>query len=67
MTKTERLRIRIEAQEEVIRRHEEKIEHERRKPLPNGGLIHHWGAEIRAAEEKIERLQRRLSALRRRG
>lgn len=66
MTKTERLRSRIEAQERVIREHEEEIAQERQKLGPNWGLIQHWGSEIQAAQKKIARLQRRWAALRRR-
>jgi hypothetical protein len=50
---------------EAFERMEEKIAHERQQSNPNGGLIGHWRAEIRAAQKKIARLQRRLAALRR--
>jgi peptidoglycan hydrolase CwlO-like protein len=43
-----------------ITEHEDKIELEQKKDLPDQGLIHHWQKEIRAFEKGIQQAQKRL-------
>lgn len=43
-----------------ILEHENKIKKERGKPFPDGGRIHHWEAEIRAFQDSLKRVLKRL-------
>ena len=50
-----------------ILEHQQKIESEQAKSLPNQGLIAHWESEIGAFTIRVRRLEDRLARRRRRG
>ena len=60
MGRSKRIRKDLAGLEGALRRHQEKIEIERAKPMPDSGRIAHWEAEIRAFRKQIDRLLRRL-------
>ena len=49
-----------ESREARIQEHREKIQQEKRKEIPDDGLIRHWEREIVAFETGIRSAQRRL-------
>lgn len=61
------IRLAIQGLRTQIDRHLEKIDLERARPHPNDDLIRHWEREIEAFTERMERLEARLTARRRRG
>jgi hypothetical protein len=61
------LRLAIQGLREQIDLHREKIALEQAKPHPNDRLIRHWEQEITAFTGRLERLESRLAAKRRRG
>jgi predicted nucleic acid-binding Zn-ribbon protein len=42
-----------------IQEHEEKIRREQEKPVPDHGLIRHWGREIEALKQGLEKAKKR--------
>lgn len=60
MGRNKKLRIRIDSLALRITDHQIKIALERQRPTPNVSLIRHWAVEIRAWEQTIEQLTRRL-------
>lgn len=61
------IRLAIQGLRNQIDLHRDKINFELAKPNPNERLIHHWEQEIEAFNERLERLEARLTARRRRG
>jgi peptidoglycan hydrolase CwlO-like protein len=57
----QKLRKRIASLERVIEEHCKKLAEEQAKPQPNQRLIAYWEKEIRARQETVERLKRRLA------
>jgi hypothetical protein len=55
-----RYRRKKESLEARIKEHREKIAQERRKVMPDAGLIHHWEREIVAFQSGIEHALKRL-------
>ena len=60
MGRNKKLRIRIESLQQRITDHQIKIALERQRETPNVSLIRHWVVEIKAWEQTIEQLTRRL-------
>ena len=60
MGRNKRIRKDLAGLERALRKHEEKIEAERAKPIPNSKRIAHWEAEIRSFRKQMDRLLRRL-------
>jgi len=60
MSRNKHIRKDIAGWERAVRKHEEKIESERAKPVPDSARIVHWEAEIRSFRKQIDRLIRRL-------
>jgi len=60
MGKNKRIRKRIDSLEGRIRQHEQKIEEEKKRVIPDAGLINHWEIEIKGWQEQIERKHKRL-------
>jgi hypothetical protein len=56
----QKLRARLASVEWRIEQHNRKIAIERRKAMPDAGLISHWEAEISKWENQRARLLRRL-------
>lgn len=61
------VRLVIQGLREQIDLHREKIANELQKPQPNQRIVRHWELEIEAFSERLERLETRLAAKRRRG
>ncbi len=61
------IRLAIQGLRNQIDSHLDKINFERTKPEPNEEVIRHWQQEIDAFTERLERLEARLAARRRRG
>jgi peptidoglycan hydrolase CwlO-like protein len=61
------IRLAIQGLRNQIELHLEKIDFEQTKQEPNEELIRHWEQEIEAFTERLERLEARLAARRRRG
>ncbi|MBP9503672.1 MAG: hypothetical protein KBF17_16060 [Candidatus Promineofilum sp.] len=61
------IRLAIQGLRNQIDLHYGKINVEEARPNPNGELIRHWEQEIEAFTERMERLEARLAARRRRG
>ena len=61
------IRLAIQGLRNQIDLHLGKINSEQLNPQPNQELIHHWEREIEAFTERLERLETRLAARRRRG
>jgi hypothetical protein len=57
----QKLRKRIASLERVIEGHRKKLAEEQAKPQPNQRLIAYWEKEIRARQETVERLKRRIA------
>ena len=49
MGKRKNLLLKIKDRNDFIEIHRSKIEEERRKPIPDEGLIKHWQSEMRGA------------------
>ncbi|MDF0676657.1 MAG: hypothetical protein P0120_20330 [Nitrospira sp.] len=60
MGRNKKLRVRIESLRQRITDHQIKIALERQRATPNVSLIRHWTVEIRAWEQTVEQLTRRL-------
>ena len=60
MGRNKRIRKDLAGLERALRKHEEKIEIERAKPVPKSERIAHWEGEIRSFKEQMDRLLRRL-------
>ena len=60
MGRNKKLRIRIESLRQRMTDHQIKIALERQRTTPNVSLIRHWAVEIRAWEQTVEQLTRRL-------
>jgi peptidoglycan hydrolase CwlO-like protein len=56
-----KLRKRIAALERVIVEHQQKLAEERAKVHPDQRLIDYWEKEIRARQETLKRLKKRLT------
>ena len=67
MSRTKKIRKQIEGLEEQIRLHQEKIEAELMKPVPNARRIRKWEKDIEVFRREIEKLERKLAKGRRRG
>lgn len=50
----------IKSFENLIRKHNEKIEKEKNKPIPDLNLIKYWEKEIRIFTEEIIKAEKRL-------
>ncbi|TAL53705.1 MAG: hypothetical protein EPN86_04275 [Nanoarchaeota archaeon] len=50
----------IKSFEKLISKHKEKIEREKRKSMPDTGLIRYWEKEIRIYTEEINKANRKL-------
>jgi len=50
----------IVGQLRTIQRHQEKIEAELRKPLPDAGRLRTWQKEIDIARARVRKLEKRL-------
>ena len=61
------VRLAIQGLRNQIDLHLDKINFEQTKPEPNEEMIRHWELEIGAFSERLERLEVRLAARRRRG
>jgi hypothetical protein len=61
------IRLAIQGLRNQIDLHLDKINFEQMKQEPNEELIRHWEQEIGAFTERLERLESRLAARRRRG
>lgn len=61
------IRLTIQGLPSQIEFHLAKIDFERMRPEPNEEVIRHWEQEIEAFAERLERLEARLAARRRRG
>jgi hypothetical protein len=60
-----RYRRKIESLEAQIQEYQEKIERERRKAMPDEGLIYHWEREIKAFQDSsIYGAQKRIETQR---
>lgn len=60
MGRNKKLRVRIESLKQRITDHQIKVALERQRATPNVSLIRHWTVEIKAWEQTIEHLTRRL-------
>ena len=60
MGRNKQLRKRIAGQFRVIGAHQEKIEAELRKPMPDLGYIRKWEREIDIARNNVRRLEEQL-------
>jgi len=60
MGRNEKLRIRIASLRQRITDHQIKIALERQRTTPHLSLIKHWQVEIKAWEDAIQNLKRRL-------
>ena len=60
MGRNKKLRIRIESVSQRITDHQIKIALERQRATPNVSLIRHWVVEIKAWEQTVVNLTRRL-------
>ncbi len=60
MGRNKKLRIRIESLRQRITDHQIKIALERQRVTPNVSLIRHWTVEIKAWNQTVEQLTRRL-------
>ena len=63
MGKRKKLLLQIEGKNDFIEIHRSKIAKERRKSIPDEGLIKHWESEIRGAQKSIARYKERLKRL----
>lgn len=61
------VRLAIQGLHNQIELHLDKINFEQTKSEPNEEMIRHWEREIDAFTERLERLETRLAARRRRG
>ena len=61
------IRLAIQGLQYQIDLHLDKINFERTKPAPNEELLYHWEREIEVFTQRLERLEARLAARRRRG
>jgi len=60
MGRNKKLRVRIESLRQRITDHQIKIALERQHATPDVSLIRHWMVEVRAWEQTVEQLTRRL-------
>lgn len=60
MGRNKKIRVRIESLQRRITDHQIKIALERQRATPNVSLIRHWMVEIKAWEQTVEQLKRRL-------
>jgi len=67
VSRTKKIRRQIEGLEAQIRLHQERIEAERMKPVPNARRIRKWEKDIEIFRREIEKLKRKLAKGRRRG
>jgi hypothetical protein len=60
MGRNKKLRVRIASLGQQITNHQIKIAIERQRATPNMSLIRHWAVEIKAWEQTVGQLTRRL-------
>lgn len=51
----------IKSFEDLIRKHTEKMEKEKAKPVPDLGLIKYWEREVKVYTDEIAKAKRRLN------